>query len=1152
MGRRVQRSVVLAVAGVLAILAAPTLANAQTDRGTIQGLITDSSGAVVPNAKVEVIQAETGTTLEIITNSDGLYTLPNLARGAYSVVVSKEGFAVAITEGIDLRAGVQIRVDVTLQPVGVEEKVVVRGSNLDVSSSTSSSLTEKLVKELPTIVTGTKRDVTSLLQNLPGFTGGTTFQPRASGSNVGDTEVFIDGGRSSQFIQRGTIAEVGPTLEQVGEFSVVSNGFNAEYGGFGIWFSNVTIKSGTNRVSGSVFDHFGSDALNARSFFQAAKSNYKQHEGGFTLGGPVQLPFYNGRNKTFFFTNLGLFFSRAGSGGALITVPTEAFKRGDFSALVDGQGRQIPIYDPATTRPDGNGGFVRDPFPGNVIPQDRISPAARQLLQYMPTPDLPGINNNFRDRKAPTWPFFDTYTPLVKIDHNITSAQRLSMMYTHQIRHRILWGNPGSGLGEQPRWGEEQTNPLDWITDQVANSWKVRVNHDHVLSSRLINHVTLSLDGYRNRGKNKTVGQGWNNQLGITGIPADNGGFPAITFQGGTALPVNFGRAYDENWNDLSIGVNESLTWSVGRHTMKFGGEAGTYGVDRNNTGGAAGAFTFSNFTTSQPNAGAAFSTQGNAFASFLLGEVYQANALIPIETSLRFTRYAAFAQDEWRVSPALTLSYGVRWDDQPPMTEADNQLSSFIPTLANPGAAGRPGALAFAGVNGYGRNFQENWHNGFGPRLGIGYSFNDKTAVRASVGLYYNATANQTSVTPLGFVSTPTFVSADNFSPVFNWNRQPFPQSFSRPPVLDPSFANGQAVNYDPPDGGRLPRVASWTIGFQRELAADFSLDVSYIGSRSSHLALPAANSQLNYVPLEYLALGNLLLQPITSAAAQSAGYTQPFPGFANQLGANTVAQSLKPYPQYTSITSTSARLTEGEARYHSVQVRGNKRFSGGLTLVSFLTWMHNESNTNYTPQYPGDLPLRIDPGTPPWIFGASWAYELPFGHDRRFLSTASGIMQGLVSGWQFAGSLRYQSGAALAITSNNNLSPLGYGTKYADRVEGVDVYKDARKGFDPAVDRYLNAAAFAVPAAFALGNTAGPLDYVRGFAQKSEAFSFSKQTPLGGTRRLVVGIDISNPFNFVRWTDPNTNIAAGALFGSVTGTLPSRTMQVNLSLDF
>ena len=213
---------------------------------------------------------------------------------------------------------------------------------------------------------------------------------------MGDTEVFVDGGRGSQMISRGSLAENGPSLEQVGEFSVVSNGFNAEYGGFGIWFSNVTIKSGTNKLSGSVFDHYGTDKLNARSFFQAEKTKYKQHEGGFTLGGPVVLPGYDGHNKTFFFGSLGLFYSRVGSSGSLITVPTEAFKAGDFSGLVDAQGRQIPIFDPATTRSDGAGGFVRDPFPGNRIPANRISTGAREILGYLPTPDLPGNISNFR------------------------------------------------------------------------------------------------------------------------------------------------------------------------------------------------------------------------------------------------------------------------------------------------------------------------------------------------------------------------------------------------------------------------------------------------------------------------------------------------------------------------------------------------------------------------------------------------------------------------------------------------------------------------------------------------------------------------------------------------------------------------------------
>lgn len=1138
--------------GFLLVLASWGISGAQTDRGTIQGLVLDGTGAVIVDAKVEILQVETGTIVEVRSNREGLFTLPNLARGPYTVIISKEGFAPAVTEGLELRAGTQLSVNVTLQPSGIEEQVTVRGSNLDVSSNTSAAISEKLITELPTIVTGTRRDITSLLQNLPGFTGGSTFVPRANGANVGDTEVFIDGGRGSQLIMRGTVAEVGPALDQVGEFSVVSNGFNAEYGGFGIWFSNVTIKSGTNQFRGSVFDSYGSDKFNERSYFQAAKTSYKQHEGGMTLGGPVKLPGYDGTNRTFFFFSLGVFYSRAGSGGALITVPTEAFKNGDFSGLVNAQGQRIIIYDPATTRPDGAGGFVRDPFPGNIIPADRISPAARALLQYMPTPDLPGISNNFRDRKAPTWPSFDTYTPILKVNHNLTSAQRLAVTATNQIRQRVLWGNPGSGLGPQPNWGDEQTNPLDWITDQKANSWKLRVNHDYVINSRMINLVTFAVDTYVNRGQNKTVGQGWSERLGLTGLPADNGVFPGITFSGGTAAPVNFGRAYDEDWDDFTWTLSNSLTWSVGKHTMKFGGEAGMYGVDRFSTGGVGGAYQFSNFTTSQPNAGAAFSTQGNAFASFLLGEVFQASALVPVNTRVRFQRYAAFAQDEWRMTPRLTFSYGLRWDFQPVRTEVDNQLSTFDPSLPNPQAANLPGALAFANSGGYGRNFQDNWYGGFGPRLGVVYAMNDQTSIRATFGLYYNATALQTSVSPIGYTSTPTFVSADNFTPVYNWNTGSFPQEFSRPPVLDPAFANGQAVFYDPPDGGRLPVVTSWTMGIQRELGAGFSVDASYIGSRSEHLALPAANSQLNYVPIEYLGLGSLLLQPITSPLAQAAGFTPPFPGFETQRGANTVAQALRPFPQYTSITASSARLTEGKARYHSVRLQGNKRFSDGLTFTSFLTWMSNKSNTNYTPQYPGDLALRVDPGTPEWIFGASWAWELPFGRNQRYLRDAPPVVSAIVSGWQFAGSLRYASGLPLVITTGNNLAPLGYGIKYANRVPDVEVYRDDRKGFDPATDRWLNSAAFAVPAAFALGDTGGPLDDVRGFAEKSEAFSITKAVPFGGHRRLVAGLDIVNPFNFVRWNNPNTNIAAGGAFGSVTGTQPARTMQLRATFSF
>ena len=1148
--------------------------SAQIDRGTIQGVVRDQTGGVIPGAKVQIIRIDTNSAIDLATNEEGLYTAPNLTVGDYRIVVEQGGFTTIRRERIEVRAGVQVRVDVTLQPGGVTESVNVTEDAplLDVSTtSNATALQSQLIHDLPLIVTGTKRDITGFLQNLPGYTGGGTFSARANGALAGDTEVFVDGGAASEWgIQRGALAEVGPFIEMVGEFSVVSNSFNAEYGGFGIWFTNVNIKSGTNELHGSIFDHFGNDRLNARSFFQPKKSKFRQNEGGFTVGGPLVLPkIYNGRNKTFFFGSLGLFYSRAGQGGSLITVPTQDFVRGDFSSFVNAAGVQIPIFDPATTRPDGRGGFMRDQFPGNIIPPERISPVSRKITQYLPNPDLPGINNNFYDHKAPTWPFFNTYSPLVKVDHSVSTRQKISVLYTNQIRHRLLWGNPGSGLGPQPNWGEPQTNPLDWVTDQIANSWKVRINHDYVFSPALLNHITVSADRYLNRGANKTAGQGWDQKLGILGIPADNGVFPQISFTGGNGVPVNFGRGYDEDWREMRYTFDENLTWIRGKHTMKFGFEVATNAINRLNRGdGSAknpstgGNLVFSNLMTSQPNAGANFASWGSAFASFLLGEVSSASALIPIETGLRFRRYAAFAQDEWHVSPSLTLSYGLRWDYGPPYREVHNYMTSFQPDLPNPDAGGRLGALAYAG-SGPGRlsQFQDSWRLGFGPRLGVAYQLNSKTLLRASGGIYYTSSANNSAASSLGYSGTASFSSPDGYTPLYNWTTQSFPQNFKRPPVVDPSFLNGQAITYIPRSGDRLPQILSWTFGVQREVARNLSLDVSYVGSHSTHLAMGTSASQLNVVPLSYLSLGSLLLQPINSSAAIAAGYTEPFPGFSSQTGANTVAQALKPYPQYTAVNMDSARLPAGVARYHSLQVKSTKRFSNGLTSVVFVTWMKNLSNVfggntlfadDAGIQYPPARTVVMDPGISPVTFGASWGYELPFGKNKRFFNSASPVVSRIVSGWEINGSVRYATGTALQITANNNLGALGYPAKLADYVGGQPVFlKSNPRDFDPAKDRYLNSAAFAVPATFSLGNTARYLDWARGWTQKSEALSVGKKTQLNEGTLLEISADFTNPFNFVRWSNPNTNITSAA-FGTVTGTAPGRTAQLNATLKF
>ena len=700
--RRANQNRFTFLALLLALTAFPVWG--QIDRGTIQGLVKDPSGAVVPGAKVQIVRLETNSAIELITNGEGLFTAPNLPAATYRVVVEKAGFGVFRREPVEVQPRAQASVDVVLQPGGVNESVTVTTDApiLDTAAvNNSAGFKDKMIEELPLIVVGTKRDVTGFLDNLPGANNTNTFIPTVNGSTTGATEAFIDGARASERIQKGSLSENGPFLEQVGEVNVVTGAFNAEYGGFGSWFTNVIIKSGTNTMHGSVFDHLGNDKLNARSFFAKARTPYRQNEGGFTLGGPVVIPhLYNGRNKTFFFGSLGLFYTRQGAAGLLATVPTPAMLSGDFSGLTAANGTQIPIFDPNTTQPDGKGGFVRQQYPGNIIPANQITPMAKIVSSYVPAPSLPGQLNNFYDNRAATWPYYNTTTPLIKIDHSFSDKQKLMFSYTHQTRPRLLWGNPAPGLGAQPAWGQAQTNPLDQIYDQQDTSWKVRLSHDFIISPTLVNHVTVGIDREFNIGPNGTDGQGWDTKLGITGIPQDNGAFPALTFSGGTAAPAAMGRGYDVKFYALDYTFIENLSWIRGKHSIKMGVEIDRDRINQLQLNNTQGSFNFSNSMTSQPNS-PSFGAWGSSVASFLIGAVNTAGAFIPAETGLRDFRLGAFVQDEWRATPKLTVSYGLRWDYNPSFSEVQNKMSSFEPNIANPGAGGRLGALAFAGQSG-------------------------------------------------------------------------------------------------------------------------------------------------------------------------------------------------------------------------------------------------------------------------------------------------------------------------------------------------------------------------------------------------------------------------------------------------------------------
>ncbi len=1149
----------------LLMTALPALS--QIDRGTIEGLVADPTGAVVPDAKVQVINNATNSAIALASNAQGLYTAANLPNGTYRVVVTKQGFNTVTRAQVVVLPSVTVRVDFALTPGQVTQSVEVTGAAplLDVGTTNNSTgMDSNLIESIPLIDAGTQRAITDYLTSLPGYTGSSSFAPTANGAPEGDTEVFIDGGPASEWgISRGALAEVSPMIEQVQQVSVVENAFNAEYGGFGNWFTNVTIKSGTNNLHGSFFDHLGNSVLNAKSYFQTGVTPFRQNEGGFTLGGPVVIPrLYNGRNRTFFFASLGLFFSRQGAGGGLITVPTARECAGDFSQI--GQ----PIYDPATTQSDGKGGLVRQQFSYNgqlnVIAPDRITSAAKLICsKYIPTPSYPNqVNNNYISQGAPNWPYFNTWTPLIKVDHSFSDTEKLSVSYTDQIRHRLLSGN-GYALTPPPAWGGVTSNPLDDWFDQIANSWKVRINLDSVITPQILNHVTLSGDRYINLGPNGTDGQGWDQKLGITGIPDDNGAFPAMSFSGGTGAPSTWGRSYEEDWHEMRYTVDENLSWTHNRHNFKFGFEIGMNQENRFIKPRMAGAFTFSNTTTTQPDAANA-SVMGSAFASFLLGAVNQTSAYIPIDVGLRFMHYGYFAQDDWHITPKLTISYGLRWDYAPPGEPGHNYQTAFQADILNPNAANLHGALAYAAT--YGKPFQTKFRGGFAPRLGVAYQLDKKTMVRASTGLYYAATGNLVPFLDsgaAGYSASPSFSSPDGYTPVMYIDRDSFPQNFEKPPAIDPSFLNGQAIQWIPKNGDRLPQTLNWVVDVERELTPTLSLDVTYIGSHSTHLPLSGTPTELNYVPAKYLSMGFGLLAPC--AAVPSC--RQPFPGFNSQLGANTVAQTLKPFPQYTLIDTDSVLLPEGKAHYNSLQIKATKRTSYGLSGLAFFTWMKNITNDAGTPgdttyassfgateQYPGENPEVIDPGTPAATFGASWAYLLPFGKGRLFMAKAPAAVDYAFGGWSLSGTVRYSSGSALQMDAINPFAgAFGYSSlapfEYANYAGGNP---HAHWSGNPYKDHFLNPAAFSSPPLFTFGNTSQYLSWARGFTQGSEALEIGKTIPLHEAWNFDISADFVNPFNITRWANPSTLVGIPT-FGTVSAIQGTpRAIQINGKIRF
>lgn len=1110
---------------------------AQGNLGGITGTVTDASGAVVPDVEIVLRNLETNEVRTTRASESGVYLFRGLPPGSYRLEAEKTGFKKFVLERVQVLTATVATVDVRMELGAVAESVMVSAEVVTLQTSSpevGTVMSRQALLDLPiqigggasTVAASGRRQPETFIFLTPGVTGN-QWSKTINGSPDFTQEILIDGISAQLATTPGFLAQTSPPYEAIEEFKVQNALFPAEYGrGFGV--INYTLKSGTNQFHGTLFEFLRNDKLDARPFFNRTRPIVRFNEFGGSLGGPVRIPkVYDGRDRTFFNFNYTGLRNSPPFPGALISVPPQAFREGDFSGYVDASNNLIPVFDPATTTADG----TRQPFAGNRIPASRFSRVARTALGLVPQPDLPGYFNNYINRSAN--PVEDDVWSL-KVDQAITSGQRLSFSYWTSLNEQRV----ASPLGQQG-------GPLAFWMFAHTKGRNYRLNYTNSLRPNLLLAVA---HGYTmsNPTRQRDTRRG-NEVLQIPGIPNDAPGFAHFNIANpyGSLDLGNSNQQPNDPSQNLIRTVNGSLTWVVGRHQWKYGGEyrwihynnfAGT--VD----GGLSGSYFFNQLSTS--NLTAPNSTQlGNGWASFLLGEVYEGYRLIPApERHMRHSFRAWFVEDVWKVNRKLTLTLGLRHELPTVVREADGLQSYLDLNLPNPGAGGRRGALAFLSGR---KAMLDNYLRAFSPRVGLAYAVDDKTVIRTGFGIFFSPT-NATNIGRFSGLFTAGLSYRQSFPQLFGGRvaalslDRGIPAWTGTLPLRDPALLNGGSIDFLNPGSNKPGYISSWTFNIQREAPLGFLLDLGYVGQRG--VALPSGLENLNQVDFRYLSLGALLDQNVSSAAAQAAGIPLPYPGFVG-----SVAQALRPYPQYTAIRNLFQPI--GWSTYHSFQLRAQKRYSNGVSmLISYTASKAFVSGGGYTGfgddaagAYPIDtanrrLEKRLAGFDMPQNLVLSWTYELPFGPGKRWLSDARGLAGHLVGGWQINAIHRYASGTPLSIGGAGRIPLFGGGNR-PNRRPGVNPLTGiGRYDFDPAQHRYLNVEAFEATPNYVVGNAAPNYGDIRNFGMRNEDVSVLKDFRIWENHRLQFRAEFFNIFNKVVFGSPATNVAAPATYGRIS----------------
>ncbi len=1088
----------------------------QAVNATLLGTVSDSSGAIVPNAKVTLTEVNTGVNRSGQTNESGNYTFPDMPPGQYSVTVEVSGFKKETRKDIALTVNSSTRVDVQLTPGNVTETVEVTGAPPLLQTDRADTGAQLETIQTAALPLGTQRNYQSLLNLVPGTTRA-TFQHSQFFNAVSSLQTEVNGqmrqGNSYQIEgidnneRTGLLQIMVPPVEAIQAVDVSTSNYEASLGRASGANTNVILKSGTNEFHGAGYEFLRNSSLNARNFFDASVGHLAYNYFGGNVGGPIR------KNKIFIFGDF-LRVTDHEANTNLGTIPPSSWRTGNLSSGLT-LAAPVVVYDPATGNPDGTN---RQPFAGNIIPTNRISKVAQNIMNLVPAPNMAGSESAPSNNYFALLPYTkDTNSFDVKVDANTSDNGRLSGRFSYS--RPVTYQAPVFGVaGGFAQGAFEGTS--------IQKTYSTGINYNRIFSPTLISEFRVGVAHYHNDAHQTDYGTTASTAVGIPGVNIDSwtSGLASIQLNGPFSNPL-VGYVNSLPWNraEANISVVNSWTKTVGNHTIKWGVDYRRLRDDllQTQTINPRGLFNFNTAQTSlNPGPGGVAPKIGpvNNMASFLLDQPSDGGRDIAAYfPALRGNQLFVFAQDKWQASSKLTVDFGIRWEFYPPPTPR------FAGGFSNYNPVNNTLVLAGIGGNPMNLGMQKNWKY-FAPRVGLAYRLNNATVIRTGFGVSYtpfpdntyayNFPVKQNNQYSLGANAyAPGVTPAGVFSMASGF---PAPQLAVIPSngiITNPSLTQSNIVI---PLNFKNPNVQSWNFSVQRSLPLHFTLDVAYVGN---HGVRSVATYNLN-VP------------------------TTP-----DQMG---IGVNGRPEYQQFKRTADSTQYFAGySSMYNGLQVKLNRRFTNGLAITTAYTmargmaFQTGDDGNIWNYIYPRRSYARTDFDRHQ-TFVQSYVYDLPFGVGKKWLN--SGLAAKTIGGWQINGILTLMTGTPMTFGANGSSLNTPGASQTADQVAPVTILHGINtpsKGGSP----WFSQASFVQPTGVRFGSSGRNTFSGPGFFNLDfsifKIFSFTEKMKME-IRGESFGVTNTPQFN-----NPTTDVS-NSNYGYITGAGGGRGMQLGAKISF